>query len=71
MGELINPEIKMKCIWNRNKTIPDIHHHVITINLETSVNIESLRQYLEETLTGVLANIAIQTGAEEKLININ
>lgn len=71
MEELINPEIKMKCIWNKNKIIPDVHSHVITINLQTSVDIESLRQYLSETLSGVLSNIAIQTGAEEKLININ
>lgn len=65
------PELTMKCIWNKSKVIPDTHIHNINIQIQTSADIESLKQFLTETLNGVMGNIATQTNADEKLISIN
>lgn len=70
MEKLPNIIPTMRCIWNRNKSIPSTSVSVITITLDTSVEVDSIKQWLLETLTETLQSIAIQTGAEEKLISI-
>ena len=61
----------LKCIWNKHKVIPDTKKHVITIEIETSVQIETLVDYLTEVVNGTLATIKQGTHADEKLISIN
>lgn len=70
MEELPNVIPTMKVVWNKLKTIPPTSVNVITITLDTSVEVESIKQWLLSTLTETLQSIAIQTGAEEKLISI-
>ena len=60
----------MKCIWNKHKVIPDTSTHTITITVDTSIDVDSIKSWLSESLSSTLQSIAIQTGAEEKLISI-
>ena len=70
MKEIANYIPKLSVIWNRNKSIPTTSVNVITITLDTSVEVGSIKEWLLSTLTETLQSIAIQTGAEEKLISI-
>ena len=70
MEELPNIQPTMKCVWNKNKIIPTPSTHVITITLNTSIDIESIKQWLSESLSETLQNISNQTNAEEKLTSI-
>ncbi len=65
------PELTMKCVWNKNKVIPDTHIHTISVKIQTSADITSLKQFLTETLNGIMSNVAAQTNADEKLISIS
>jgi len=58
MEELPNIIPTMKCVWNRNKTIPTTSVNVITITLDTSVDVESIKEWLLSTLTETLQSIA-------------
>ena len=70
MAELPKPIEKMKCIWNKNKIVPDTHLYNISINVQTSIDINSLVTYLEDVTRSTLTNIAMETHAKENLINI-
>jgi hypothetical protein len=70
MEKLPNIKPIIKCIWNKHKNIPDTFTHTITITLDTSVDVESIKQWLLESLSESLQSIAIQTGAKETLVSI-
>ena len=70
MGELPNNIPEMKCVWNKNKIIPPTSNYTISINIETSVDIDSIKQWLSGTLTETFQTIAQQTNAKEELISI-
>lgn len=70
MEELPNIIPTMRCVWNKHKVVPTTSVSVITITLDTSVEVDSIKKWLLETLTETLQSIAIQTGTEEKLISI-
>ena len=65
------PETNMKCIWNKSKTIPDTSSYKIELEIQSSINRDSLKDYLSEILTGMLESVKKATGADEKLISIN
>ena len=60
----------MKCAWNRNKSIPTTSVSVITITLDTSVDVDSIKQWLLSSLTEMLQVVAEQTNAKETLISV-
>lgn len=70
MEELPDTIPTMRCVWNKHKVVPTTSVNVITITLNTSIDVDSIKKWLLETLTETLQSIAIQTGAEEKLISI-
>lgn len=70
MEELPNIQPTMRCVWNRNKTIPATSVNVITITLDTSVEVGSIKEWLLSSLTDMLQVVATQTGAKEQLISI-
>jgi len=70
MEELPNLIPKMSVVWNKHRVIPPTSTYTITISVETSVDVESIRTWLLEMLGGTLQSIAVQTRAEEKLISI-
>ena len=70
MVELPDNTPVMKCIWNKHKNIPDTFKHTITIEIETSVDIDSIKQWLSDTISGTLQSISTQTRAKEELISI-
>lgn len=70
MERLPNIIPELKVVWNRNKTIPTTSVNVITITLDTSVDVDSIKQWLLSSLTDMLQVVATQTGAKEQLLSI-
>jgi hypothetical protein len=68
MEELHNTDLRV--VWNRNKAIPPTSKHELTITIETSTNIESIKEWLKDMFSQTLHSIATQTNANEQLINI-
>ena len=70
MEELPNIIPGLKVVWNKHKVIPPTSTHTITITLDTSIDVNSIKSWLLESLSDTLQSISTQTGAEEKLISI-
>ena len=70
MEKLLNIILELRVVWNKYKVIPPTLTHTITITLETSVDVESIRLWLLQSLSETLQSIAIQTNANEQVISI-
>ena len=70
MEELPNITPTMKVVWNKHKVIPPTSTYTITINLETSVDVESIKQWLSESLSSMLQSVSHQTNSKEQLLSI-
>ena len=65
-----NYQSMMRVVWNRDKSIPPTSTYTITITLETSIEVESIKLWLLESLGSTMQGIASKTNSTEQLISI-
>jgi len=70
MEEQLNYQSMMRVVWNRDESIPPTSTYTITITLETSIEVESIKLWLLESLGSTMQGIASKTNSTEQLISI-